>query len=587
MKKALSLLLCLTMLLVTLVGCTEEDEDKGAEIPVYLSTEINTFDPAYAYTDDASIKVLGLIYEGLTRINAKGKIEGAAAKSWTYKSNPDEGTYILEFNLVNTSWSDGRQVSADDFVYAWKRIMEPEFQSEAASMLYCIKNAKEVKMGDLSIDDLGIYAADTTLFQVEFSYDIDLNTFLTYCASPMLVPLREDSVNKVEDWSTNVSVITTNGPFTIRNFEMGVQLTIERNIYYRRDVDNDSIKKYVTPYRLVIDCSKDSAAQLQAYNNGTSLFIGEIPLSERAAYADQVTLTDSMFTHTYFFNTTRAPFDNADVRRGLSLAIDRTALANIVVYAKAATGIINGDGVFENDYKTSFSSVSGDLISSSANLETAKSLVSGATTKSFTITIKPNEVDRAVAEYCASVWGQLGFDVSIEELSAEKWETDTEYVVYNDVFGDRYESRDFDVIAIDWLTSSSDAWSMLAPFAKQFSGSAKNLVAGEFEDVPHITGYDSETYNTLIDEIYSETDKTTRLSKLHEAEKILVEDMPVMPLFTYQNAYMISDEISKTSEVAWYGYVNFQKANFKNYATFETTLITVADDANVTVGDDE
>ncbi|MDD4774712.1 MAG: peptide ABC transporter substrate-binding protein, partial [Eubacteriales bacterium] len=542
MKKILSLILCLVMLTSIFISCTEKDEDKGAAIPAYLTTEIKNFDPALAYTDEASIKVLGLIYEGLTTIDGKGKVKGAMAKSWKYKSVPEDDYYVLEFQIIETAWSDGRILSADDFVYAWKRILEPEFHSEAASMLFSIKNAVDVKRGDLSIDDLGIYAVDTYVLQVQFETDIDYNLFLEYCASPMLVPLREDAVNKVSDWATNPSVIVTNGPFTIRTFTNGSQLTIERNIYYKRNVDDDSIKKYVTPYRLVVDYTKDAAAQLKEFEDGSILYMSELPLAQRAAYADQVTIEESMNTHTYFFNTTKAPFDDPNVRLALSKAVDRNAIASLVTYAVPATGIVNGSGVFDADKKTNFRSVGGDLISPSADLAAAKSLVSGG--GSFEITIRPNEVDRAVAEYCAGVWGELGFNVTIRELGSEAYKSETEYDLLNDLFTDAYEAGDFDVIAIDWQAISTDAWSALAPFAKQYAGGAKDLVSGNFDDVPHITGFDDENYNNFMEEVFAIKDRGERTAKLHEAETMLVQSMPVMPLFTYQHAYLVSSELS-------------------------------------------
>lgn len=589
MKKILSLILCFAMLICSLAGCAQGDEDKGAAIPVYLSTEIKNFDPAFAYTDEASMKVLGLIYEGLTAIDDNGNVKGAMAKSWKYKSVPEDNYYVLEFQLIETAWSDGRTVSADDFVYAWKRILEPEFHSEAASMLYSIKNAKAVKSGDASIDDLGIYAVDTYVLQVQFETDVDYELFLEYCASPMLVPLREDSVNKVNDavnnkadWATNPSIMVTNGPFTIRTFTPGAQLTIERNIYYKRNVDDDSIKKYVTPYRLVVDYTADASAQLSAYEEGSILYIGEIPLAQRAAYADKVTLEDTMNTHTYFFNTTKAPFDDPNVRKALSLAVDRNAIAQIVTFAKPATGMVNGSSVYDTDTKTSFREAGGDLISSSADLAAAKALLTNVSQKSFAITIRPNEVDRAVAEYCAGIWKELGFDVTINELGTEQYQTVTEYDLVNDLFIDAYESGDFDVIAIDWQTISTDAWSVLAPFAKQYAGGAKDLTSGNFDDVPHITGYDDEAYNAKMDEIFAIKDRTERLAKLHEAEQMLVDAMPVMPLFTYQYAYMVSDELSNVKTNKTYGYNLFAKTNFKNYEDFGTVVVTVAAEAETT-----
>ncbi len=583
MKRILSLILCLIMLTSTFFSCTTEDEDKGAAIPVYLTTEIKNFDPAVAYTDEASTKVLGLIYEGLTTIDNNGKVKGAMAKSWKYKSIPEENYYVLEFQLIETAWSDGRVLSADDFVYAWKRILEPEFHSEAAAMLFSIKNAMEVKKGDLSIDDLGIYAVDTYVLQVQFETDTDYNLFLEFCASPMLVPLREDAVNKVDDWATNPSVIVTNGPFTIRTFTNGAQLTIERNIYYKRNVEDDSIKKYVIPYRLVIDYTTEAAAQLQAFEDGKILYISEIPLAQRAAYADKVTVCDTMNTHTYFFNTDKAPFDDPNVRKALSMALDRNAIASLVTFAVPATGMVNGSNILEADKKATFRSAGGDLISSSADLAGAKNLVSGVSQKSFTITIRPNEVDRAVAEYCVGIWGELGFDVTIRELGSEPYKSESEYDLMNDLFADAYSARDFDVIAIDWQAISTDAWSVLAPFAKQFAGGAMDLVNLNFDAVPHITGFDDETYNSLFNDIFVLNNRAERTLKLHEAEKLLVDAMPVIPLFTYQHAYMQSDELSniKTNEI--YGYNLFAKTKFKNYESFGTVLVTVAAEDEETV----
>lgn len=581
MKRILSLLMCLVMLTGILVGCTEgEEEDKGATIPVYLTTEIKNFDPAVALTDEASMKILGLIYEGLTKVDDKGKVVPAGAKSWKYKTIPEEDYYMLEFTLQVTSWSDGRQVSADDYVFAWKRLLEPEFMSDSASMLFEIKNAVEVKKGDMSIDDLGLYAADKEVLQVQFTKDIDVDRFLRYCASPKLVPLREDAVNKVTDWATNVSVIVTNGPFTIRTLTAGSQLTIERNIYYYRDVEDDSVKKYVTPYRLVVDYSMSGSDQLAAYNEEKILYISEIPLSSRAEYKDKVTIEDTMNTHTYFFNTTKAPFNDSNVRKALSMALDRNTIADLVVYATPATGMVNENGIFGTTTKKTFRQEGGQLISPSADLAGAKSLISSAnvSVKNFTITIRPNEVDRAVAEYCVGVWKELGFDVTIRELGTQSYKSVTEYDLFNDLFQDAYETRDFDVIAIDLQALSSSAWSSLAPYAKQYAGGAKDLSSGNFEDVPHITGYDNAEYNSMFDEIIDIKKESDRIAKLHDAEKILAADMPVMPLFTYQHAYMVSKELSNVKSFPWFGYNIFTRTKFKNYESYETVVVTVEDE---------
>lgn len=573
MKKIISLLLCIVMLSAALAGCSSKEQGSGPVIPVYISSPIASFDPAMSLNDEAAFKVIGMIYEGLTRVNNKGKIENALMDDWKYTADEDNETYTLEITLKATQWSDARDVTADDFVFAWKRIMEPEFQCDAAALLMDLKNAKEVKSGDASIDDLGVCSADTDVLQVNFSRNIDPEDFLSVCASPALYPLREDIVGKAPDWSTNTTILVTNGPFTVRTFrpeynsmtDEDKALIIERNIYYYRDAEKDRVNKYVTPYRLTTDWTLSAEEQLQKYENGEILYINEIPLDKRAEYADDVKVQDTFNTHTYFFNTSKAPFDDPDVRLGLSMAIDREAVANIVTYAKAAEGFVP-EGLASCG-KKDFREASGNQFTYDA--EQAKSLTRKASTKSFSILIRDNEVDRAVAEYCAEQWEKLGFNVNIKTLGI-RFYIENDYALYRDRFNEAYQSGDFDVIALDWQSLSTDAWSTLAPFAKDYSGSALDLAeaakTGDFESKPHITGYNSSEYNEIIDRAFAETDKEKRSEILLEAEKLLAKDMPVMPLFVYQDYYLISSELSnKGSMTTFWSYRNFSKLNWKNY----------------------
>lgn len=572
MKKTLSLLLCLIMVAAALSGCGGlKGDDKGAIIPVYLSTAIDNFDPAYALHDEAGTKVLSLLYEGLTYIDASGKMQKAMAKNWTYKTKPEEDYYMLEIELKETKWSDGRQVSADDYVFAWKRLLEPEFGSEAAAALYEIKNARAVKAGEMTIDDLGLYAADTTVLQVEFETDIDYNQFLTDCSSLALVPLREDKVVKLENWASNTATMVTNGPFSLKTYKAGIQMTLERNVYYYRDIDKEeSLIKYVIPYRLDINFGIDAAAQLANFDaeNGSLFFISELPLAARAARSGDVTISDTPITHTYVFNSAKAPFNKPEVRRALSLAVDRNALVNTVVYAKAAEGFTTN---------AAFRAASGALISASANLSEAKNLLSAAGVSSgkFTITIRENEVDRAVAEYCKSAWEQLGFTVSIEALGTEYY-TEIEYDQYRDLFETAYRAGKFDVIAVDFTETATNVFNTLAIYSKPFSGSALDLTSGNFDAVPHIGGYVNESYDALMEEIFAEKTIANRTSKLVEAEKILANDMPVMPLFQYQTAYLISGELSGL-KVNFNGSFNFNKVKLKDYLSYLETEAPAAE----------
>ena len=194
-------MLCAVMLLGVLASCTTiEGDNSGMVIDVYMTTELFDFDPALHYNDDAMVKILDLIFEGLTDIDENGKWKKALMKSYEIKGNDEDGYYML-ITLNSTRWSDGRTVQAADLVYAWKRILDPDFRSEAAALLFDIKNARDVKLGDASIDDVGIAAVDTYVLQIYFETKIDYDVFLRNLASPALVPLREDIVARDANWA--------------------------------------------------------------------------------------------------------------------------------------------------------------------------------------------------------------------------------------------------------------------------------------------------------------------------------------------------------------------------------------------------
>ncbi len=581
MKKVLSLLILISTLSMMLFGCSSSEGDKGAAIPVYISTEIKSFDPAIAYTDEASMKVLSLIYEGLTYVNDKGKVKNALASNWKYTENADRGEYVLEVTLKETYWSDKTQVTADDFVFEWKRILEPEFRCEAAAMLMDIKNAARVKVGECSIDDLGLYAVDKTCLRIQFERPIDLDLFKEYCASPMLYPVREDAVNKADDWSTNTQIVVCNGPFVARSFVPGYSMILERNAYYYRDPDKDKITKSVTPYRLMTNYTYTPEQIMEKFENGEILYVNEIALSLRNQYKDDKRLVkhDTLNTHTYYFNTTRAPLNDVNVRQALSLALDRQAIADIVVFAKAATGFVPSG--MDVTLKKDFRKEGGDLWSTSADMEKAKSLAASATKKNFTLSIRDNEVDRAVAEYCVEQWKQLGFTVNIRVLGLS-WYEQRDYEVYKNQFNEALDQGDFDVIAIDWQAASTDSFSMLAPFAPDFSGSALDLLQAaetqNYSTVPHISGYNNAEYNQLIANAYA-SKRSDRLDSLHQAERLLAQDMPVMPLFVYEDAYMLQNDVKISG---WFGEKSnyfgsriLTKMSFSKYDEFVTEAITL------------
>ncbi len=577
--KVLSLLLAALMLMTTLASCTTlEGDDKGAILDMYLTTEVFDFDPQLGMTDDAQLKYMSLMFEGLTRINEKGEWEGALMDK--YKVEVDDGEkFSIIIDMDVTRWSDGRTVQAADFVYSWKRLLDPDQKWEGASLLYDIKNAKAAKMGDASIDDIGIAAVGTYTLQVEFESKIDLDGFFEKLSSISLVPLREDVITRYgETWARKTTSIVTNGPFIPKEIVAGSSIRLERSSYYYIDPEKEDepLDKYVIPYRLLNKYDTgDASAQLAALTSGGIFYNGEIALADRAAYKDQVLLTDMMGTHAYVFNTNNSLFAKPEVRRALAIALDRTAIANIVTYAKPATGYVPYK-VFDTASGTSFREVGGDIISASANLSEAQSLLSaaGVTKGSFSIAVRNNEVDLAVADYVKGVWEGLGFTVTVETLGTKKNAEET----VDDLFQDAYASGDFDVIAIDAMFQSADAFGALSQYAVAYSGNGVDMNSANYDLYGHISGYNNPDYDALIDSANTTYDRAARTAILHDAEKKLMEDMPVCPLFFIQDAYLFSTELSGMV-TDYYGVRNFNDTKLNDYMTYKAATDTAAEAA--------
>lgn len=559
MKKIISLLLLAAMLSVMLAGCgsTLKEDEKGSVTNIYIGSEISDFDPALAYTDDSAVKVLGLIYEGLTRINANGKVENALMKSYKIIEKPDKNDYRMQITIKDTKWSDGRVVAADDVVYAWKRILDPEFSCSAAALLFDVKNARGVKNGDNSIDDLGIAAVDDKVIEVQFEQKVDYDLFLENLSSLALVPLREDIVARYENFGTAVSSLCTNGPFAIKGLEIGKTLMLERNVYYFRNTDDgDALDKYILPYRLMINFAADEEANTVAYENGEIFYDSEIGLSKRASYAGEAKISDLLSTHSYFFNTANKLFKDANVRKALSMALDRNEIVKLVTFAKPATALIP-EKVYDKSVGDSFRKNGGDILSASADVSGAKSLL-GSNTGSFTLTIRDNALENTIAEYCKGVWESLGFKVTIKALGVKDYKK-------------AYEAGEYDVIALDYQCMTTDSFGALAIFDPSFSGNGIDIQNDKYDAVPYIPGYNSDAFNQLIESAYAETDRSARSSFLHDAEKQLLEDMPVIPLIFNQDAYVYDSAVLSGIKDNYLGFRNFDRLNMKNWRDYQTT----------------
>lgn len=556
MKKVIAFLLMAAMLSVSLCSCAVDMEDMGSIIPMYLASPQTDLDPTEMIYDKDFIKYSSLIFEGLTKVTSSGKIEASLASEWEEKYNEDRQEYILRIKLNSSKWNDGRAFTADQVVYCWKRVLSPETASPAAALLYDIKNAKDVKAGIKTIDDLGVAAIDASTIEVEFEKPIDSELFLEAISSPSLVPLRDDAIVGKEDlWSTNVNDISTNGKFSIKSMDPEGKFRLDFSKYYRLPKEpEDGYNVFVKPYQLITDYSKSLEENMTAFDNGEIYYVGSFTAESYAAKEKDIESADTLSSYTYFFDCENEVLKNAKVRKALSTALNREEIAKIIgIGSKAAEGFVplNATG---STMSKKFRKEAGAVYSVTADVEAAKSLLkeAGVSSGTFAITYRTDrEYDVKVAEYAKSVWESLGFTVKLNGLAVDAYEK----ALYR---------SEFDVIALDYQTLSTNAYSALAPFAPEFSGSVVSVDVASSGITPHVTGYVSEAYTAMLNEVLELTSRKDRAKKLIEVEKLLAQDCPAIALTFYTNNYLVSSDLDNL-EFSPYGYVDFSNAVLDDY----------------------
>ena len=685
-KRILASVLCLVMLvsaLGVLSSCGDSDkkvEDKGQYLTMYLSEQVYDLDPANAYYNDATTGIVNLLFETLFKVDDNGKVKKSLVKKYVINEDAAANEYTMDIYLNDTCWSDGVYVSANDVVYAWKRLLDVESSYDAAALLFDIKNARSVKEGDMSIDDLCIYAEGELMVSVEFEGPIDYDQFILNLTSVALAPLREDIAAK-PDWAKKPATIVCSGPFKLgrvdfvensstKYFDASYEyektdgtwvvgkdfkeslikfLVLERNAYYYRDVEKEEkLDKFVTPYRIIVDFSMTDDQLAAAYDAGAILYIDNIPYSWRydeyfADLIEDADVTDAMSNHTYYFNQNALIddggegeylFANKTVRSVLSRAIDRQAIVDAIVFAEAATGVVP-NGVFDtNSKKTTFREAAQTEYAnlSTVSVDELKSELSAAGIKankySFSITVAAyDEIHVAIAEMVAEQWNALGFDVSVNKRGTianndyYKWTDSVPDDICDDLYAEDLRSGNFEVIALDLGAVTMDAYATLAPFAKAFSGQGMDMSDSEnYQLSAHITGFDNEKYNDLIEAVYflqyyenfkkffyntaygtdyfdSEEaanavyDKITavyqeygitpsaktyledRATLLHAAEEILMEEVPVAPIIANKYASLTNSGIKKIKST----YTNPLVLTMANASGYKSYLQDVED----------
>lgn len=537
-KRRLALLLAAALCVSALAGCARGGDAMSLSVCVGGAPE--ELDPIYA-TEPADQTILVHLYENLMRKTAGASgatVTNGVAKSATSEENTD-GTVTWTFQLRGAEWSDGREVLAGDFVYAWQRLADPANDSPFASLLSVVAGYDEVReTGDVSLLQVTAEDDSTLVVVLNGKYDWFLEEV---CTAPATMPLRQDLLTvesaaeeTAEDgaeaaeaaeaapWWSDVAGLVTNGPYQVSGYEAGESLTLETSGTYHSDVSGPG----TLTFRFA-----DTAEEGQAlYDAGTVDFLGVLPEEQMASLveAESRALTPELGTWAVVFNCAQDTLMDARVRRALSLVIDRTAAAEAAgVTARAAEGLIP-PGVPESD-EADFRTSGGDLLDNDPNhradlQEEARALL----TEAGYVSVQ----DLGELEY---LYVDVGNGAAVAQALVQAWQSAlglrvTARAVTEEELSAALEEGTFSLAGIEIRALGNDA----ECFLRQWSSTG-----GE-----NVSRYANSAYDTLLSVIAGAEDETARLGCLHDAEALLLEEGAVAPLYTTVTAWTLRDSLT-------------------------------------------
>lgn len=511
---------------------TESTGDK--ELAVQIGPDPETIDPALNSAVDGGNMLLHA-YECLLTVGEDGTLQPGQAESYDVSEDGLTWTFHLRDGL---KWSDGSDLTANDFVYSWKRVCDPEVAAPyAETVLGMVKGYDEAIDGNL--DALGVSAPDDSTLVVELANPCSY--FGSLAAFATLSPVQEATIEaNGEAWATAPETYVSNGPFYMTEWVPGSHITFSKNPYYW---NADAIKLD----RLKFVLMEDSNAAYSAYQTGEVLMIKDVPTEE----IPSLTGTDDFYVDpiigTYYIslNIQKAPFDDVNVRKALSLAIDREYVASTLMQGTyTAAGNFMGPGWMDTDGTEFMSNANGgkpyiDTTNFESNLEEAKQLLADAgypDGEGFpTISYTTNDAGyhKVVAEYLQQAWAELGIDLQVNIV---EWSS----------FTPMRRSGDFEVARNGWVGDYSDPSNMLELFCTTNGNND-----GKFSNAD---------FDAAIDTSRSTLDAAERSTALHTAEDILMDQAGCIPLAYYNDFWLQSSKITGAWHSA-YGYWYFMYAD--------------------------
>lgn len=503
-------------------------------LPVQIGPDPETIDPALNSAVDGGNMLL-YSHECLLTVDQDGKLAPGQAETWETSEDGLTWTFHLRDGL---KWSDGSDLTANDFVYSWKRVCDPMVAAPYAdTVLGMVEGFEDAIAGNL--DALQVSAPDDNTFVVILSSPCSY--FGSLAAFATLSPVQQATIEANGDaWATSAETYISNGSFYISEWVPGSHILMSKNPNYW---NADAIKLDGIKFLLI----EDSNASYSAYQTGEALMIKDVPTEEIPSLSGRSDFYVDPIIGTYYLsvNTQKDAFSDPRVRKALSLAIDREYVADTLMQGtySAATNFM-GPGWVDTDGSQFMDNANGgkpyiDTTDYEANLEEAKALMAeagypdGEGYPAITYSTNRAGYHMVIAEYLQDAWGQLGIDVKVDEV---EWAS----------FTPMRRNGDYEAARNGWVGDYSDPSNMLDLL---YSTNGNN--DGKFSNAE---------YDAAIELSRTTLDAAERSKALHTAEDILMEETGCIPVAYYNDFWLQSDKITGSWHSP-YGYWLFMYAD--------------------------
>lgn len=496
-------------------GCQKAERVHKKELRLSVTREPPSMDPRLGKEIVGSTMHF-LLFEGLTKLEADGKITLAQAKA--VEVSKDRKTYT--FHLRNTFWSDGTPVTAIDFEKAWKKILSPSFPASNAHLFYSIKNAQLAKKGEVPLDAVGVHAKDDKTFVVELEnptpYFLDLISFCVFAP----VSHKVDESNPSWALETGPKFIC-NGPFTLKDWKHNNEIVFEKNPTYWN-------AEHIGLDQIQISMIMDENTALHMFESGELDMIGmglsPIPGDALRKYRQmgQVKCQQSGSTTIVCFNVNKFPFNNKNIRKAFAYAINRKAIVENITELEEhiATSIV--PPLLKKNRETSFFNDN--------DVDLARSLFQKGVEEigafpEITYNYSYSENNHHLAQMLQQQWQEtLGVTVNLQNNE-------------NKILMDKLSSRNYEMAQTTWMAQYKDPMNILERF--KYKTNVKNHA-----------GWENPEFIRLLDKSATDRSEEERLATLEEAEALLLEEMPLAPIYHWKTAYMVKPYLSNTDYVA-------------------------------------